>query len=117
MPFLLLFTSFSTLICCALPMLLVSIGLGASLVGLFTEFPQLIWLSENKNIVFAFTVFMMTASGLWIYKQRNAPCPIDPKLRHACLRGRKWSFYSWMASVGISLVGFFFAYLLPLMSA
>ena len=38
-----LFTSFSTLICCALPALLVSIGAGATLAGIISNFPQLIF--------------------------------------------------------------------------
>jgi hypothetical protein len=47
-----LFGSFGTLICCALPSTLVLLGLGSTLASLLGNFPALIWLSENKGIVF-----------------------------------------------------------------
>ena len=47
-----LFTSVATLVCCVLPAVLVSIGAGAAVVGLVTAFPQLVWLSERKVLVF-----------------------------------------------------------------
>jgi len=46
--FLTLFTSASTLICCALPALLVAIGAGSVMAGLVSNVPQLIWLSKHK---------------------------------------------------------------------
>jgi hypothetical protein len=57
-----LFTSMSTLICCALPALLVSIGLGATMIGLVSTFPSLIWLSENKALVFTLSFFKLSIS-------------------------------------------------------
>jgi len=47
-----LFTSGSTLICCALPATLVAIGSAATLVSLVSNFPQLVWISEHKALVF-----------------------------------------------------------------
>jgi hypothetical protein len=44
-----LFTSFSTLICCALPALLVALGAGAVLSTLVSHVPQLVWVSEHKQ--------------------------------------------------------------------
>lgn len=111
--FLTLFTSFSTLICCALPALMVSLGLGASLVGLLSKYPELIWLSDNKLILFSVGGALLALGGIWQYKARNMPCPIDPDLRHACLTGRKWSFRIYIVSVIIYLIGFSFAYILP----
>lgn len=116
MPYLILFTSLSTLICCALPTLLVTLGLGAALAGAVGAFPQLIWVSENKDLVFLMSAVMISGSGLWIYKMRNAPCPLDPRLRDACLKGRAFSARVWFLSLGISLIGAFFAYVLPYMS-
>jgi hypothetical protein len=51
--FISLFTSFGTLICCALSVLLVSIGLGATVVAsLISSFPWLVTLSRHKEWVF-----------------------------------------------------------------
>ncbi|GIR29019.1 hypothetical protein CM15mP43_06430 [bacterium] len=49
---LVLFASSSTLVCCALPALLVAIGATGALISLFSNIPFLITISENKEIVF-----------------------------------------------------------------
>jgi hypothetical protein len=112
--FLILFTSLSTLICCALPALLVTLGLGAVMAGLASNVPGLIWVSENKAGVFIFAAAALTLNGIWLWTQRNAPCPVDPKLRDACIKGRKTSRVIYFVSVFVFLVGAFFAYLAPL---
>lgn len=105
-----LFSSTGTLICCALPALLVSLGLGAALAGLVTAVPQLIWLSENKTLVFGLSGALILASGILQYALRNAPCPIDPKLRQACLSGRAFSRRILLVSGAIYGVGAYFAF-------
>jgi len=112
-----LFTSVSTLICCALPALLVSLGLGAVMAGLVSNIPSLIWISEHKTGVFIFAGLMLALNGAWLWSQRNAPCPIDPKLRDACISGRKTSKVVYSISVIIFLIGVFFAYLAPTLFA
>lgn len=114
--FLALFGSFGTLVCCVLPALLVSLGLGATLVGLLNEFPFLIQLSESKATVFGISGLVLAVGAFVHWKNRNAPCPLDPKLREACLSGRKWSFRFLVASICIYLLGFSFAFVLPLVS-
>ena len=107
-----LFSSFGTIICCALPSLLVSIGMGATFAGLIGIFPQIVWLSENKILVFSLSALLIIASSLLIYLNRNAPCPIDPDLARACKTGRKWSLRINIFSAVIWLVGFSFAFIL-----
>jgi hypothetical protein len=109
-----LFASSSTLICCALPALLVALGAGAALSSLVGVFPQIVWLSEHKIALFIFAGLMLAASGALQWINRNAPCPIDPTLRDACLRTRKMSVRVYAVSVAIYLVGGFFAFVLPL---
>ncbi|WP_413561376.1 hypothetical protein [Bdellovibrio sp. HCB209] len=111
--YLTLFSSAGTLVCCALPALLVSLGLGAVLAGLATKVPGLIWISENKTQVFIFAAIMLTVNGLWMWFNRNAPCPIEPELRDACIRGRKFSARVYALSVTIFLIGVFFAFVAP----
>lgn len=111
--FLGLFTSLSTLLCCALPALLVSLGLGAVLAGLASRFSALIWVSEHKATVFGLAGALMVINGLLIWSQRDAPCPIDPDLREACLTGRSLSLKIYLFSVTIFTVGVFFAFLAP----
>lgn len=111
--YLTLFSSLSTLVCCALPALLVSLGLGAALVGLTTWFPSLIWVSEHKASVFVFSGIMLSLNGLLLWRNRNASCPIDPVLRDACIKGRNFSFKIYVFSIGVFLVGSLFAFILP----
>ncbi|MBT35623.1 MAG: hypothetical protein CMP15_05100 [Rickettsiales bacterium] len=106
-----LFTSLSTLICCALPALLVSIGAGATLAGIISNFPQLIFLSKYKILVFSLAGIFIFISGIFKWINRNAPCPIDPKEAKLCMTLRKISNYIYLASILIFFIGIFFAFI------
>ena len=108
-----LLASGGTLVCCALPALFVSLGLGAALAGLVSAVPALVWISEYKVPVFAVAGLLLAASGLLQWHLRTAPCPIDPALRQACLRTRRWSRWVWAVAVGVFAVGTFFAFVAP----
>ena len=108
-----LFASSSTLVCCALPALLVAVGAGAALSSLVSAVPQLVWLSEHKELLFTFAGVMLFASGLLQWRNRTAPCPLDPHLRQSCLRVRKASARMWGFSVAIYAVGAWFAFVQP----
>ncbi len=113
MPALSLFTSVGTLLCCALPALLVSIGAGAALAGLVSTIPQLVWLSRYKLWVFAIAGGLLLITGIWRYVNRNALCPADPELGKACMRLRKVSSWLFYGAVAIYLTGVFFAFVAP----
>jgi hypothetical protein len=106
-------TSFSTLFCCALPALFVTIGAGAALAGIVSNVPQLIWLSEHKIGLFIFAGVMLVASGIMRYTSRNAPCPIDPVQATSCQKLRKISMVIYIVSLLIYVTGFFFAFIAP----
>lgn len=107
-----LMTSMSTLICCALPALLVGLGLGATLVGVLSVFPSLIWFSENKILLFSVSGALLALQAFVLWYNRNAPCPIDPQLREACTTARYASVRILIVSIFIYLSGFSFAFLL-----
>jgi hypothetical protein len=109
-----LLASGGTLVCCALPALLVSLGLGAALAGLVSAVPALVWVSEYKAPVFGVAAALLAAAGALQWRLRTAPCPIDPALRQACLRTRRWSRWVWVAAVALFAVGAFFAFVAPL---
>ena len=108
-----LFASSSTLVCCALPALLVALGAGAALSSLVSVFPQIVWLSEHKEGLFVFAGLAMAASGVLQWRNRNAPCPVDPALRQACLKTRKASLRVYLFSVLVYGVGGWFAFVQP----
>lgn len=109
-----LFTSGSTLICCALPATLVAIGSAATLTSLVSNFPQLIWISEHKTLVFSVAAMMLIAAGQLQWQARNAPCPTDPQLAAICTKARKSALLVYWVSVAIFMVGAFFAFVAPL---
>ncbi|XHS77292.1 hypothetical protein ACFJGW_16415 [Burkholderiaceae bacterium UC74_6] len=112
-----LFASSSTLVCCAIPALLVGLGAGAALSSLVAVFPQVVWLSEHKLGLFAFAGLMLLASGALQWRNRRAPCPIDPALRHACLQTRRQAARVYGVSLLLYLVGSWFAFVQPWISS
>lgn len=107
------FTSSGTLICCALPALLVTLGVGATLAGLVTHFPQLIWLSEHKLGVFGAAGVMLALAGALQWRARSAPCPADARLAAACARTRRAAAWIYGLSLVMYLTGVLFAFVLP----
>lgn len=110
-----LFASSGTLICCALPALLVAIGAGAALSSLVAVFPGIVWVSEFKEFVFGFAALMLGAGGLAQWRARSAPCPVDLALRRACLRTRRVSLWLYFVSVALFAAGGWFAFVQPLL--
>jgi hypothetical protein len=107
-----LLASSATLVCCVLPAVLVSFGAGAVLVGLVSAFPQLIWLSEHKVLVFGIAGAFLVASGALIGYARRLPCPTDPGAAKACTRLRLLSRRVYIVAVVTFLLGFSFAFVL-----
>jgi hypothetical protein len=108
-----LFASSATLVCCVLPAVLVAAGAGAALAGLVTMFPQLIWLSEHKPLVFGTAGILLAISGAALWVGRRAPCPADPRLARSCQRLRRISAVIYAVAVISFAVGATFAFVLP----
>src|SRR6266436_5528053 len=66
-----LFTSFGTLLCCALPSLLVLLGLGATVASFLSLVPWLVTLSHHKSWVFAISGLLI--AGNFVYTYALAP--------------------------------------------
>lgn len=105
-----LLTSSSTLVCCALPALLVTIGAGASLAGLVSTAPWLVALSKYKVITFSLSGLMLAVAGLSLWRARNAPCPIDPAMARLCSTTRRLNVWIFSISLLLWATGFFFAF-------
>lgn len=110
-PSLSLFTSFSTLICCALPALLISIGMGASLASFVSAFPWIIFISKYKIQTFILAAALLIISVYLFWQGRNAPCPSDPIQAKICSKLRFINIIMLFISLVTYLVGFFFAFI------
>jgi len=109
-----LFTSLGTLLCCALPSLLVLAGLGASVASTLSSFPWLVTLSRHKQWTFAVSGSLIALSFLNMYyfspRLKAQSCaPGDPS---ACEAASKFSKVLLWVSAAIYFVGIFSAYLL-----
>ena len=113
--FLSLFTSFGTLICCALPSLLVLVGLGATMASFLSAAPWLVTLSRHKDWVFAGSGTLIALNFAYVYAiaprlRGDEACPVDDPT--ACGTADRVSRVVLWASAAIYVVGFFTAYLL-----
>lgn len=107
----------STLICCALPILLVSLGFGASVAYLTHSFPWLVALSRHKVWIFAGAAIYLALTGWLIYRPGRS-CPTDPELARLCQRADRLNRIVLWVAVAVYALGFFMAYLwLPLRMA
>ena len=108
-----LLSSAGTLVCCVLPALLVALGAGATLAGLVTAVPQLVWLSEHKLLVFGVAFALLVASGGATWYSRALPCPTDPAAAQACQRLRRVNVMLYGIALGSFALGLTFAFVLP----
>jgi mercuric ion transport protein len=110
-----LFGSFSTLICCALPSVLVLLGMGSAVASLLSAAPWLVSLSRHKIWTFSIAGSLIAASFVMTYV-------IAPRLREGeaceaddpttCGEISKLSRVILWGSATIWSGGFFVAYLL-----
>jgi hypothetical protein len=110
-----LFSSFSTLICCALPSVLVLLGLGTTVASLLSAAPWLVSFSHHKTWTFSIAGTMIAASFVMTYV-------VAPRLREGevctaddpttCGEVSKLSRIILWGSALIWSGGFFVAYLL-----
>ena len=110
-----LFTSGSTLICCALPATLVAVGSVTTLTSLISAFPQLVWISEHKPLVFGLAGATLLLAGWLQWRARLIACPADAQLAALCRQTRRQSLWIYRVSVVIFLIGSFFAFVAPLL--
>lgn len=105
-----LFGSTSTLLCCALPALLVVLGLGSAVAGLVSYVPQSIWLTEHKHIIFMISGSLLLFNAVVYWRNKKKSCPISAEKTRACRVLRRASFYILIVAITLWCIGFFFSY-------
>ena len=110
-----LFSSFSTLICCALPSVLVLLGMGSAVASLLSAAPWLVSLSRHKIWIFCVAGALIAGSFLVTYAiapqlRGGEVCAADDPA--ACGNASKVSRVLLWGSAVIWSCGFFVAYLL-----
>ncbi|OLB23097.1 MAG: hypothetical protein AUH15_04415 [Acidobacteriales bacterium 13_2_20CM_55_8] len=109
-----LFTSLSTLVCCALPSLLVLFGLGASVASMLAFTPWLVALSRHKVWTFSISGALIGLSFVNLYyfvpRLKGGDVCVDDG--SACRDTSRVSNVLLWVSAGIYALGFFVAYAL-----
>ncbi len=105
----LLFTTSATLVCCAIPIILVTLGMGAVVATLAGSAPWLITLSMYKIPIFAVSGALI-GGAVWAVYRSGRTCPADPELAAACAAADKWNKrFLWVSGV-LWFIGFFAAF-------
>jgi mercuric ion transport protein len=109
-----LFTSLSTLLCCALPSLLVLFGLGASVASMLSFMPWLVTLSRHKQWTFAVAGMLIALSFVNMYyiapRIRTKQCSADDPA--ACEEASRLSIVLLWVSASIYAMGILVVYVL-----
>jgi hypothetical protein len=112
-PTIALLTSLSTLVCCTLPAVMITLGMGAALSSLTANVPQLIWLSAHKPLVFGGSLALLCLAWGVRFMTRNMPCPADPAAAKACARMRAIGGRVLFLGFLVWAIGAFSAFVLP----
>src|SRR5438270_11020516 len=111
-----LFTSLGTLLCCALPSLLVLFGLGATVASVLSEAPWLVALSHHKHWVFIVAGLLISSNFVYVYavapklQLKNRTC--DPNDPSACQTASRFSRIVLWCSAVLYMIGCSTAYIL-----
>lgn len=110
---LLLFATIPTLLCCAFPILLVSLGMGSVVASLYGDkLPFLQWFGRNETITFGITASILLIAG-WMLYHSGRTCPADQVLAQACKKADKWNLCFYWIAVAVYVIGFCSAYVYP----
>jgi mercuric ion transport protein len=111
-----LFSSVGTLVCCALPSLLVLLGLGATVASVLANAPWLVTLSRHKAWLFAASALLIAGNFYYVYRlaprllARSGACDVDDP---TCARASRTSRGLLWVSAFLLAAGFSVAYVLP----
>ncbi len=106
-----LFFTTTTLVCCALPIVLVSVGLGAVMASLNMQFAGLVFIAQNKYWTLALSA-MLLGFLAWLIWRPGQACPSNPQLAKACQQSKRLNVRMFNVSLAIWSTGFFFSVLL-----
>jgi len=106
-----LFASTGTLICCALPILLITLGLGSVVAAVTSHYPLLITLSEYEGWMFGISAILLGLS-VWFIWGRQVQCPTEPELAARCNQARLLNQRVFWVALVIWSIGFSTRFLL-----
>ncbi len=108
----LLLTTSTTLVCCAIPAILVTLGFGAVVAAMVSAAPWLVTLSQYKVALFAGSGLLIVLAA-WVVYRPGRSCPVEPELAAACAQADRWNRLFIHIAAMLWVIGFLAAYVLP----
>jgi len=105
-----------TLVCCALPALLVLLGAGSVLATALSWWPGLTVLSEQKTVVFGLAGAALVVAGVTLWQSARLPCPLNPEAAQRCRKRRRQAQGLYALSCTLFAIGSLAAFVLPLLA-
>jgi len=106
-----LFVASGTLVCCVLPIVLVSLGFGAVAASLAYNIPGLVFLAEHKIWTLGLSALLLGFLA-WVIWQPDQSCPADAELAAYCQKAKRWNKGIFRLTAFIWFIGFFVSVLL-----
>lgn len=106
-----LFATSSTLLCCALPIVFVTLGFGTVVASLNYNIPLFMFLAEHKLWTLGLSALLLLFLA-WLIWRPNQHCPSDPQQAAQCNTAKKWNKRIFSVSVVLWGIGFFTSILL-----
>lgn len=98
------------MLCCVIPAILVSLGLGSTLATFLNHYPIFIKISEYKNYIFIFVFLILIINGFILYTNKNRSCDIN-SLEQECTEVKSVSLILYYLSIVIYLISLFLSYI------
>ena len=101
-----LFVASGTLVCCVIPIVLVTLGFGAVAASLAYNIPSLVFLAEHKIWTLSLSALFLGFLA-WMIWRPNQKCPTDAQLAAVCQQAKRWNQRIFWLSVVFWSIGFF----------
>lgn len=106
-----LFTSMSTLLCCALPATVAMLAGGSAVIAMTSAFPWLIPLSRQKDWIFLVAGIMLLFNGILLFRPKGAvACAISGG--SGCEAAGRFTIVVFYFSTALVAIGAFISYAL-----
>jgi hypothetical protein len=103
----------ATLVCCALPALLVLLGAGSVLASLLSWWPGLVLFSQHKPLVFSLAGLALVLAGAVLKRSAGLPCPLGAAAARRCRRRLRQARWLYGMSCLLYVLGVVSAFVLP----
>lgn len=105
----LLISNGGVMLCCVIPALLVSLGLGSTLATFLSDYPIFVKVTKYKDFLFLFAFVTLIINAIIIKKNKNKMCDIN-NLEKECSEVKTVSEKLYYFSLFIFIISLYLSY-------